>query len=234
MLLIFSPRNKYVLTNIIENDFIINIHNLSSRRKKITLKEKFAYMATGKPYNDLDPLLIEARNKATEDTNKLNAENNSAKKEELIRKLFGSAGKTPFVNPNFRCEFGQNIHVGDNFYANYDCVILDGAPVTIGDDVLLAPKVGMYTSNHLFDAKERKLGGCIAKPIRIGNRCWIGACVSITHGVTIGDNTIIGAGSVVTHDIPANVIAAGVPAKVIRPITEKDKTGFDPNDPRFL
>lgn len=174
----FSPRNKYVLTNIIENDFIINIHNLSSR--KMTLKEKFAYMATGKPYNDLDPLLIEARNKATEDTNKLNAENDPAKKEELIRKLFGSAGKTPFVNPNFRCEFGQNIHVGDNFYANYDCVILDGAPVTIGDD------------------------------------------------------TIIGAGSVVTHDIPANVIAAGVPAKVIRPITEKDKTGFDPNDPRFL
>lgn len=146
----------------------------------MTLKEKFAYMATGKPYNDLDPLLIEARNKATEDTNKLNAENDPAKKEELIRKLFGSAGKTPFVNPNFRCEFGQNIHVGDNFYANYDCVILDGAPVTIGDD------------------------------------------------------TIIGAGSVVTHDIPANVIAAGVPAKVIRPITEKDKTGFDPNDPRFL
>lgn len=146
----------------------------------MTLKEKFAYMATGKPYNDLDPLLIEARNKATEDTNKLNAENDPAKKEELIRKLFGSAGKTPFVNPNFRCEFGQNIHVGDNFYANYDCVILDGAPVTIGD------------------------------------------------------NTVIGAGSVVTHDIPANVIAAGVPAKVIRPITEKDKTGFDPNDPRFL
>ena len=146
----------------------------------MTLKEKFAYMATGKPYNDLDPLLIEARNKATEDTNKLNDENDPAKKEELIRKLFGSAGKTPFVNPNFRCEFGQNIHVGDNFYANYDCVILDGAPVTIGD------------------------------------------------------NTIIGAGSVVTHDIPANVIAAGVPAKVIRPITEKDKTGFDPNDPRFL
>ena len=146
----------------------------------MTLKEKFAYMATGKPYNDLDPLLIEARNKATEDTNKLNAENDPAKKEELIRKLFGSAGKTPFVNPNFRCKFGQNIHVGDNFYANYDCVILDGAPVTIGD------------------------------------------------------NTIIGAGSVVTHDIPANVIAAGVPAKVIRPITEKDKTGFDPNDLRFL
>lgn len=97
----------------------------------MTLKEKFAYMATGKPYNDLDPLLIEARNKATEDTNKLNAENDPAKKEELIRKLFGSAGKTPFVNPNFRCEFGQNIHVGDNFYANYDCVILDGAPVTM-------------------------------------------------------------------------------------------------------
>lgn len=200
----------------------------------MTLEEKFAYMATGKPYNDLDPLLIAARDQATLKTNAINDESDPNKKEQLIKELFGSAGKSPFVNPNFRCEFGQNIHVGDNFYANYDCTILDGAPVEIGDNVLLAPKVGLYTSNHLFDAEERRQGGCVAKPIKIGNCCWLGASVIVTPGVTIGDNTIIGAGSVVTHDIPANVIAAGSPAKVIRPITDRDKTGFDPDNPVFL
>lgn len=199
----------------------------------MTLTEKFAYMATGKPYNDLDPLLIAARDQATRRTNAINAENDPAKKAALIRELFGSAGKSPFVNPNFRCEFGQNIHVGDHFYANYDCTILDGAPVEIGDDVLLAPKVGLYTSNHLFDAEERQRGGCVARPIKIGDRCWLGASVIVTPGVTIGANTIIGAGSVVTHDIPANVIAAGSLAKVIRPITDQDKTGFDPGNPMF-
>lgn len=199
----------------------------------MTLAEKFAYMATGKPYNDLDPLLVQARDQATLKTNALNVEDDSGRKEELVRQLFGSVGKAPFVNPNFRCEFGQNIHVGDNFYANYDCTILDGAPVTIGDDVLFGPKVGLYTSNHLFDARERQLGGCVAKPIKVGSHCWLGANVSVTPGVTIGDNTIIGAGSVVTHDIPANVIAAGSPAKVIRPITDQDKTGFDPHNPKY-
>lgn len=200
----------------------------------MTLEEKFTYMATGEPYNDLDPLLIEARDQATLKTNAINDENNIEKKSKLISRLFGSTGKDPFVNPNFRCEFGNNIHVGDNFYANYDCTILDGAPVTIGNNVLFGPKVGLYTSNHLFDAQERQLGGCIAKPIHIGNCCWLGANVSVTQGVTIGDNTIIGAGSVVTHDIPANVIAAGSPAKIIRLITDKDKTGFDPDDPQYL
>ncbi|MGM9891982.1 sugar O-acetyltransferase [Limosilactobacillus sp.] len=199
----------------------------------MTLAEKFAYMATGKPYNDLDPLLVQARDQATLKANALNAEDDSGRKKKLVRQLFGSAGQAPFVNPNFRCEFGQNIHVGDNFYANYDCTILDGAPVTIGDDVLFGPKVGLYTSNHLFDARERQLGGCVAKPIKVGNHCWLGANVSVTPGVTIGDNTIIGAGSVVTHDIPANVIAAGSPAKVIRPITDQDKTGFDPHNPKY-
>lgn len=200
----------------------------------MTLEEKFTYMATGKPYNDLDPLLVQARDQATRRTGAINKESNPNKKGKLICQLLGSTGKAPFVNPNFRCEFGRNIHVGDNFYANYDCTILDGAPVTIGDGVLFGPKVGLYTSNHLFDPRERQSGGCIAKPIKVGNHCWLGANVSVTPGVTIGDNTIIGAGSVVTHDLPANVIAAGSPAKVIRPITAGDKTGFDPNDPKYL
>ncbi|GEP73949.1 sugar O-acetyltransferase [Weissella thailandensis] len=194
------------------------------------LDEKFANMATGKTYNDLDPILVAARDRSTVLTNEINAENDKEHKEQLIRHLFGSAGVAPDLNPNFRCEFGRNIHVGDHFYANYDAVILDGAKVTIGDRVLFGPKVGLYTSNHSFDAREREIGGCIAKPITIGNRCWLAANVTVLPGVTIGDDVIIGAGSVVTHDIPRNVIAVGNPCHVLREITPADKTGFTGQD----
>lgn len=196
----------------------------------MNLDEKFAYMATGQTYNDLDPILVSARKESTKLTTAINNEQDMAKKEVLIRNLFGSAGMAPDLNPNFRCEFGRNIHVGDYFYANYDTVILDGAKVTIGDRVLFGPKVGLYTSNHSFDARERELGGCIAKPIPIGNRCWLAANVTVLPGVTIGDDVIIGAGSVVTHDIPSNVIAVGNPCHVLREITEADKTGFNGQD----
>jgi len=194
------------------------------------LAEKFAYMATGQPYDDVDPRLDALRDQATAKTEALNRTASMAQKATLFRELVGHAGKDPFINPNFRCEFGRNISVGDGFYANYDCVILDGAPVTIGNHVLFGPKVGLYTSNHLFNVTERELGGCIAKPITVGDNCWLAAHVTVTPGVTIGPRTIIGAGSVVTHDIPADVIAAGNPCQVIRPITAADKTGFDPNN----
>ncbi|MCT4487553.1 sugar O-acetyltransferase [Levilactobacillus parabrevis] len=192
----------------------------------MNLQEKFSYMATGKPYDDLDPVLIAARDRATTKTNALNATNDPAERTRLFTALVGSTGADPVVNPNFRCEFGTNIHVGRDFYANYDVVMLDGGRITIGDYVLFGPKVGLYTSNHLFDPTERQLGGCIAKPITIGNHCWLAANVSVMPGVTIGENTIVGANSVVTHDIPANVIAAGNPCRVLRPITAADKTGF--------
>ena len=194
------------------------------------LDEKFANMATGKTYNDLDPILVAARDRSTVLTNEINAENDKEHKEQLIRHLFGSTGVAPDLKPNFRCEFGRNIHVGDHFYANYDAVILDGAKVTIGDRVLFGPKVGLYTSNHSFDAREREIGGCIAKPITIGSRCWLAANVTVLPGVTIGDDVIIGAGSVVTHDIPSNVIAVGNPCHVLREITPTDKTGFTGQD----
>lgn len=192
----------------------------------MNLTEKYAYMATGQPYNDLDPLLVDRRDRSTRLTDALNAASEMAEKARLFTALVGSAAENPVINPNFRCEFGDNIHVGRNFYANYDVVMLDGAPITIGDDVLFGPKVGLYTSNHLFDATERQRGGCVAKPITIGDRCWLAANVTVLPGVTIGVGTIIGAGSVVTHDIPANVIAAGNPCQVLRPITAADRTGF--------
>lgn len=196
----------------------------------MNLDEKFAYMATGQTYNDLDPILVSARKQSTKLTTAINNAQDMAKKEALIHNLFGSAGIAPDLNPNFCCEFGRNIHVGDYFYANYDTVILDGAKVTIGDRVLFGPKVGLYTSNHSFDARERELGGCIAKPITIGNRCWLAANVTVLPGVTIGDDVIIGAGSVVTHDIPSNVIAVGNPCHVLREITAADKTDFNGQD----
>ncbi|BDZ31694.1 sugar O-acetyltransferase [Lactiplantibacillus sp. WILCCON 0030] len=192
----------------------------------MNLSEKFAYMATGQPYNDLDSELVATRRQSTIQTTALNTAT-EAQQASLFRQLVGSAGVAPVVQPNFRVEFGRNIHVGDYFYANYDCVMLDGAPITIGNRVLFGPKVGLYTSNHLFDTHEREVGGCIAKPITIGDRCWLAANVTVLPGVTIGAGTIIGAGSVVTHDIPAEVIAAGNPCQVLRAITPADKTGFD-------
>lgn len=106
----------------------------------MNLDEKFAYMATGQPYRDTDAELTALRDQATLTTNAVNATADPETKETLLRQLVGSAGRKPFVNPNFRVEFGRNIHLGDNFYANYDCVMLDGAPITIGSQVLLGPK----------------------------------------------------------------------------------------------
>lgn len=142
---------------------------------------------------------------------------------EIISKLFSSVGKNCWIESPFICDYGYNIVVGDNFYANTNCTILDCAKVTIGDDVLIGPNVSFYTPNHAVDADERKAGYEISLPINIGNKVWIGGSVAILPGVSIGDNSIIGAGSVVTKDIPANVIAVGVPCKVIRQITADDK-----------
>ena len=130
--------------------------------------------------------------------------------------------------PTFRCEFGFNISIGNNFYANFDCVMLDGGGIEIGDNVLLGPKVGIYTSNHAIHPAERVVGGCYAKKVVIKDNVWVGAGVHINQGVTIGENSIIGAGSVVTKYIPPNVVAAVVPCKVLRLITDNDRTGFIP------
>lgn len=196
----------------------------------MNLEEKFAYMATGQPYDDLDPKLMTVREKATTMTQQLNTITDPAKRNALFSQLIGHAGKEPFVEPNFRCEFGRNISAGDHFYANYDCVMLDGAPIKIGAHVLFGPKVGLYTSNHLFDPVERRTGGCTAQPITIGDDVWLAANVTVLPGVSIGSNVIVGAGSVVTKDIPSNVIAAGNPCHVLRPITAEDRTGFNGQD----
>ena len=186
-------------------------------------------MAKEKLYNDLDPLLVSARQQSTKKTQAINSASGD-KKVQLFKELVGSCGKDPLVNPNFRCEFGRNIHIGNNFHANYDCTMLGGAKIIIGDHVLFTPKVGLYTSNHLLNSRERILGGCIAKPISVGDNCWLGANVSVLPGVNIGNGVVIGAGSVVTHNIPDNVVAVGNPCKILHKITSADKTGFSGKD----
>lgn len=194
------------------------------------LDQQFEHVRSGRMYNDLTPELIAAREQAVLLTNEYNAAFSQSveTRERILRRLLGSIGSRVHFEPTFRCEFGRNIHIGNDFYANFDCVMLDGGGIYIGNNVLLAPRVGIYTSNHAIDATERAAGGCFAKPVRIGNRVWVGAGVHINPGVTIGDDTIIGSGSVVTKDVPAGVIAAGVPCKVVRKVTPEDRTGFDP------
>lgn len=139
-------------------------------------------------------------------------------RKEIIKKLFGKTGDGFHIEPSFHCDYGYNIEVGDNFYANHNCVILDGAKVTFGDNVFIAPGCGFYTAGHPLEAAPRNEGLEYAYPITIGNNVWIGAQVAVLPGVTIGDNAVIGAGSVVTKDIPANVLAAGNPCRVKKDI----------------
>ena len=194
----------------------------------MNLDEQRAFILTGRMYNDLTPELIEARRHAVLLSTGYNASFGSpqAEREAILRRLLEAVGEGCHFEPTFRCEFGYNIRIGDNFYANFDCVMLDGGGITIGNNVLFGPRVGIYTSNHAIDAAERAAGACYAKPVTIGNNVWIGGDVTINQAVTIGDNTIVGSGSVVTRPIPAGVIAVGSPARILRAITEADKTNF--------
>lgn len=137
---------------------------------------------------------------------------------QLMRSFLGSTGKEFCITQPFHCDYGYNIEVGENFYSNHNLIILDGAKVTIGDNAFIAPNVGIYTAGHPLDVKQRNMGLEYAYPVTIGHNVWIGAGVSILPGVTIGDNVVIAAGSVVTRDIPSNVLAAGNPAVVKKTI----------------
>ena len=142
--------------------------------------------------------------------------------EKCFRQLLGRCGKSFVIEPPFYCDYGYNIEIGENFYANVGCTVLDGAKVTFGDNVFIAPHCGFYTAGHPFNVTQRNEGLEYARPIRIGNNVWIGAQVCVLPGVTIGDNTVIGAGSVVTKDIPAGVVAAGNPCRVLRQLEKTD------------
>ena len=146
-----------------------------------------------------------------------------AKRKELMRTIVGKIGEEFNIESPFQCDYGYNIEIGENFYSNHNLIILDVGRVKIGDNVQVAPNVSIYTAGHPVHPETRNTGYEYGIDITIGDNVWIGGSVSILPGVTIGDNAVIGAGSVVTKDIPANVFAAGNPCRVIREITEEDR-----------
>ncbi len=146
---------------------------------------------------------------------------------QYLKNMFGAMGKNCYIEPPFYCDHGFNIYIGDDFYSNTGLIVLDQCPVRIGNHVFIGPRVGLYCGTHPIDAMVRNLLVEGGKPITIGNDVWIGGGVNICPGVTIGDNVIIGAGAVVTKDIPSNVIAAGNPCKVIREITDEDRAYWE-------
>ena len=150
----------------------------------------------------------------------------TTKQQELLNRMLGSIKGNPVITAPFYCDYGFNITIGENFYTNHNVTILDGAKVTFGDNVFIAPNCVFSTAGHAIDSEQRAKGLEIARPITVGNNVWIGANVSVLPGVTIGSSSIIGAGSVVNKDIPEGVIATGNPCKVIRKITEEDKKKY--------
>jgi maltose O-acetyltransferase len=182
------------------------------------MKSEKEKMLNGELYNALDPQLSEERSRARLLFKKLNdsRDDEAALRKQIIKELIGKAGDDVWIEPPFYCDYGSNITVGEKVFFNFNCVVLDVMPVTIGNQVLFGPNVQIYTATHPIDWEERATWLEFAKPITIGNNVWVGGGSIICPGVTIGDRSIIGAGSVVTKSIPADVVAAGNPCRVIR------------------
>lgn len=188
-------------------------------------------MLAGLPYKAwLDGLDVERKR-----NRKLNHEYNicdpddEEKLDKIIKSMFGKTGRTIHVEPPFHCDYGKNIEVGENFYANFNCTILDVGKVTIGNNVMFAPNVSIYTAGHPLHPDSRNSGYEYGIEITIGDNVWLGGNVIVVPGVKIGNNVVVGAGSVVTKDLADNVIAAGNPCREIRYITEEDRKYYFKN-----
>ena len=181
-------------------------------------KEK---MLAGELYLAADAELTQDRKQVRKLCRLYNQTNEAQEKgrQEIIRLLLGSCGSSCEIEPPFRCDYGYNIHVGDNFYANFDLIVLDVCEVRIGDNCLIGPRVGIYTAGHPLDAATRVSGAEFGKPITIGHNVWIGGNAVINPGVTLGNNVVVASGSVVTKSFADNVVIGGVPARVIRSLT---------------
>ncbi|QHZ46396.1 sugar O-acetyltransferase [Bacillus sp. NSP9.1] len=184
------------------------------------MKSEKEKMLQGELYHAADPILVKDRQNARRITNQFNqhAELDEHRKAELIKELFGSTGSTIHIEPSFRCDYGYNIHVGEHFFANFDCVFLDVCEIRIGDHCLMGPGVHIYTAMHPLDPTERMSGAESGSPVVIGHRVWIGGRAVINPGVTIGDNTVIASGAVVTKDVPNDAVVGGNPARIIKKI----------------
>lgn len=189
------------------------------KRKKVNdLKTEKEKMQAGKMYRPSDTELVNGRLEGHNKAQLFNRADTDEERTSIIKNLFGTTGKTIHVEPTVRVDYGYNIHVGENFYANFNCVFLDVCPIRIGKNAMLGTGVSIVTPEHPLHPQDRNSGLEFGRPIIIGDNCWIGANATVVGGVTLGDNVVIAAGAVVTRSYPDNVVLAGVPAKVIKNI----------------
>lgn len=184
------------------------------------MKTEKQKMLDGELYNAGDSELVKERENARRLTRLYNqtTETEYEDRTHILKELFGSTGAQFYIEPTFRCDYGYNINIGENFYANFDCVILDVCKVKIGQNCFMAPGVHIYTAAHPINPYERIAGPEFGKPVTIGDNCWIGGRSVINPGVKIGNNVVVASGAVVTKDVPDNVVVGGNPARIIKNI----------------
>lgn len=184
------------------------------------MKTEKELMIAGEMYNPGDPELTKDRMNARRLVRLYNqtTEEESVKRTDILKELFGSVKGEIGIEPSFRCDYGYNIHVGENFFANFDCCILDVCEVKIGANCMMAPGVHIYTATHPVDPKLRNSGREYGKPVMIGDNVWLGGRSVVNPGVTIGNNVVVASGAVVTKDVPDNVVVGGNPARIIKKI----------------
>ena len=179
-------------------------------------------MLAGEPYDPTDPALVADRARARDLVRRYNATTEAERdhRRTLLDALFNAGGGDAVVEPPFRCDYGYNVAVGTDFFANFGCVFLDVVPIRFGDRCLLGPGVHVYTPTHPIDPDERATGRERGEPVTVGDDVWIGGRAVVTPGVTIGDGAVVAAGAVVTSDVPGRVVTGGNPARVIREIPD--------------
>ena len=192
------------------------------------MKSEKEKMLSGKPYKAFGEELFKERQNAKIILFEFNVLHlkKIKKRNKIIKKLFANVAENYFIEPPFRCDYGYNIEIGNNFYSNYNLTILDCAKVSIGNNVFIAPNVSILTAGHPIHSEIRNQQFEYAFPITIEDNVWLGANVVVNPNVTIGKNSVIGSGSVVTKNIPANSVAVGNPCRVIKKITDKDKSFY--------
>ena len=200
------------------------------------MKSEYERMVQGALYNPADPQLQALAQKgrlAMERYNQL-SRTEVAQRRQILAETLGEIGEKCHIESPFRVDYGCNIYLGERFYANFDCIMLDVAPIRIGANVMFGPRVSLYTATHPLDSGVRNRVVEYGKPITIGDGCWLGGNVVVNPGVTIGENTIIASGAVVTKNIPANVIAGGNPCRIIRELTEQDRIEWEQQEAAYF
>lgn len=182
------------------------------------MKKEVEKMLAGELYNPSDHELAHGRARARKLIREINDTMDGAARTELLKRLFGGTGEKVFLEPTLRVDYGSNIYLGENFFANFDCVMLDVCEIHIGDNCMFAPGVHIYTATHPLEPTERNSGLELGKPVKIGNNAWIGGRAVINPGVTLGDNVVVASGAVVTKSFGDNVVIGGNPARIIKEV----------------